>query len=282
MTPTLSVIRALLRKELLVELRTLESVPGMSLFAVTTFVVFHFALNRNSIDGDLAAGEGGVKNRQVADDEGDQAKAHAGLEDHDGASAGGDGHDVAEAEGKKRGAGDIKVSEEGEVFRAVADHHGIVEGCAERKEDQPEARNEDERPDNKQQNKREGTIRAVELLADAGITNAAGQGGPGRPGDDIEEMSGAKAAGRTTRKNDGLKGVKQDDEDEGDAHQGCKNVHGEFLPRLLRVTPPASSPYQTVEAVPVPVMGCPVDRGKCLSAIAATEFSKSHVKCLRR
>jgi len=49
-------VNALLRKELLVELRTLESVPGMSLFAVTTFVVFHFALNRNSVDGDLAAG----------------------------------------------------------------------------------------------------------------------------------------------------------------------------------------------------------------------------------
>jgi len=55
-TPTRTVIRALLRKELLVELRTLESVPGMSLFAVTTFVVFHFALNRNTIDGDEAAG----------------------------------------------------------------------------------------------------------------------------------------------------------------------------------------------------------------------------------
>jgi heme exporter protein B len=49
-------VGALLRKELLVELRTLESVPGMSLFAVTTFVVFHFALNQNSIDGDEAAG----------------------------------------------------------------------------------------------------------------------------------------------------------------------------------------------------------------------------------
>jgi heme exporter protein B len=49
-------VGALLRKELLVELRTLESVPAMSLFAVTTFVVFHFALNRNTIDGDLAAG----------------------------------------------------------------------------------------------------------------------------------------------------------------------------------------------------------------------------------
>ena len=38
------------------ELRTLESVPGMSLFAVSTFVVFHFALNQNTVSGDEAAG----------------------------------------------------------------------------------------------------------------------------------------------------------------------------------------------------------------------------------
>jgi heme exporter protein B len=49
-------VRALLRKELLVELRTLESVPAMSLFAVTTFVLFHFALNRGTVEGDEAAG----------------------------------------------------------------------------------------------------------------------------------------------------------------------------------------------------------------------------------
>ena len=49
-------VGALLGKELLVELRTLESVPGMSLFAVSTFVVFHFALQRATVDGDLAAG----------------------------------------------------------------------------------------------------------------------------------------------------------------------------------------------------------------------------------
>jgi heme exporter protein B len=55
-TPAWAVVRALLRKELLVELRTLESVPGMSLFAVTTFVVFHFALQRSAVEGDLAAG----------------------------------------------------------------------------------------------------------------------------------------------------------------------------------------------------------------------------------
>ncbi len=53
---TLRVVGALLRKELLVELRTLESVPGMSLFAVSTLVVFHFALQRSTVDGDLAAG----------------------------------------------------------------------------------------------------------------------------------------------------------------------------------------------------------------------------------
>jgi heme exporter protein B len=49
-------VGALLRKELLIELRSWQSVPGMSLFALTTFVVFHFALNRSSVDGDLAAG----------------------------------------------------------------------------------------------------------------------------------------------------------------------------------------------------------------------------------
>jgi heme exporter protein B len=53
---TRATVAALLRKELLVELRTLESVPGMSLFAVTTFVIFHFALNRSSVEGDLASG----------------------------------------------------------------------------------------------------------------------------------------------------------------------------------------------------------------------------------
>jgi heme exporter protein B len=49
-------VAALLRKELLVELRTLESVPGMSLFCVTIFVVFHFALNQNAVAGQEAAG----------------------------------------------------------------------------------------------------------------------------------------------------------------------------------------------------------------------------------
>ncbi len=49
-------VGALLRKELLVELRTLESVPGMALFAVTTFVVFHFALNQSTVSGQEAAG----------------------------------------------------------------------------------------------------------------------------------------------------------------------------------------------------------------------------------
>jgi heme exporter protein B len=49
-------VAAVLRKDLQVELRTLESVPAMTLFAVTTFVLFHFGLDRAALDGDLAAG----------------------------------------------------------------------------------------------------------------------------------------------------------------------------------------------------------------------------------
>jgi heme exporter protein B len=45
-----------LRKDLLLELRTFETVPAMALFSLTTFVIFHFALNRATIDGQLAGG----------------------------------------------------------------------------------------------------------------------------------------------------------------------------------------------------------------------------------
>jgi heme exporter protein B len=45
-----------LRKDLRLELRTLETVPAMALFSVAVFVIFHFGLNRSSIAGQLAAG----------------------------------------------------------------------------------------------------------------------------------------------------------------------------------------------------------------------------------
>jgi heme exporter protein B len=47
---------AVLRKDLLLELRTFEAVPSMILFSVVTFVIFHFALNRATVAGQLAAG----------------------------------------------------------------------------------------------------------------------------------------------------------------------------------------------------------------------------------
>jgi heme exporter protein B len=49
-------LSAIVRKDLRVELRTKESVPAMALFAVTTFVVFHFGLDRDTLEGELAAG----------------------------------------------------------------------------------------------------------------------------------------------------------------------------------------------------------------------------------
>jgi heme exporter protein B len=49
-------VGAVVRKDLRVELRTGEAVPAMLLFSVSTFVLFHFALDRRSVEGELAAG----------------------------------------------------------------------------------------------------------------------------------------------------------------------------------------------------------------------------------
>jgi heme exporter protein B len=48
--------RAILRKDLRIEWRTKESVPAMTLFTLTVYVLFHFGLDRDSLDGELAAG----------------------------------------------------------------------------------------------------------------------------------------------------------------------------------------------------------------------------------
>jgi heme exporter protein B len=46
----------ILRKDLLLELRAKESVPAMTLFSITVYVLFHFGLDRDSLDGELASG----------------------------------------------------------------------------------------------------------------------------------------------------------------------------------------------------------------------------------
>ena len=56
MTPSRQAFAAILAKDLRTELRTLQSLPAMALFAVTTFVIFRFGLDRTSLAGDLAAG----------------------------------------------------------------------------------------------------------------------------------------------------------------------------------------------------------------------------------
>jgi heme exporter protein B len=56
MTPTRLAFATILGKDLRVELRTLQSLPAMALFAVTTFVIFRFGLDRTSLSGSLAAG----------------------------------------------------------------------------------------------------------------------------------------------------------------------------------------------------------------------------------
>jgi heme exporter protein B len=55
-TSSLRAFEAILAKDLRVELRTLQSVPAMVLFAVTTFVLFRYGLDRDALNGSLAAG----------------------------------------------------------------------------------------------------------------------------------------------------------------------------------------------------------------------------------
>jgi heme exporter protein B len=52
----MSAFRAILAKDLRVELRTFESVPAMVLFAVSAFVLFRYGLDRERLAGSLAAG----------------------------------------------------------------------------------------------------------------------------------------------------------------------------------------------------------------------------------
>jgi heme exporter protein B len=47
---------AILRKDLALEIRTRQSVPAMVLFSITVFVLFHFGLDRNELEGPLASG----------------------------------------------------------------------------------------------------------------------------------------------------------------------------------------------------------------------------------
>ena len=55
-TSSFRAFEAILAKDLRVELRTLQSVPAMALFAVTTFVLFRYGLDRSALSGSLAAG----------------------------------------------------------------------------------------------------------------------------------------------------------------------------------------------------------------------------------
>jgi heme exporter protein B len=56
MTSSLRAFGTILGKDLRTELRTMRSLPAMVLFAVTTFVIFRFGLDRTVLSGSLAGG----------------------------------------------------------------------------------------------------------------------------------------------------------------------------------------------------------------------------------
>ena len=56
MTSSRTAYLTILAKDLRAELRTLQSLPAMALFSVTTFVIFRFGLDRTQLSGSLASG----------------------------------------------------------------------------------------------------------------------------------------------------------------------------------------------------------------------------------
>jgi len=56
MTPWGPAFAAILAKDLRSELRTMRSLPAMALFAVTTFIIFRYGLDRTVLSGSLASG----------------------------------------------------------------------------------------------------------------------------------------------------------------------------------------------------------------------------------
>lgn len=56
MTASRSAFVAIVAKDLRTELRTLRSLPAMVLFAITTFIIFRFGLDRTALSGSLAGG----------------------------------------------------------------------------------------------------------------------------------------------------------------------------------------------------------------------------------
>ncbi len=53
---TFGAARAVLQKDLRLERRAPQTLVAMTLFSATTYVIFHFALDRDSVDGQLASG----------------------------------------------------------------------------------------------------------------------------------------------------------------------------------------------------------------------------------
>ncbi|MBK8293855.1 MAG: heme exporter protein CcmB [Solirubrobacterales bacterium] len=56
MTPSRTAFAALLGKDLRTEIRTMRSLPAMVLFAITTFIIFRYGLDRTTLSGSLAGG----------------------------------------------------------------------------------------------------------------------------------------------------------------------------------------------------------------------------------
>ena len=173
---------------------------------------------------DLPAGEGLIQNGKVADDESDKTEANTGLEDDDGSCEQAVWNDVSQAEGEEGCAADVEVSAELGPSAVGVGHHGVAEGGMHGEVEQPEAGDQENRPEEEEQKKGERAVDTVNLRAEFFVGDAVGHEDPREPGGYEEDAGDSKSSGRPAGKDDGLEGVEGDSQAKEQTGDKCDDV----------------------------------------------------------
>ena len=161
-------------------------------------------------DVDLAVREALVEHGEVAHHEGEEAEAHACLDDGERAREGPDGSDIADAQREERGPAQVEIGPEAGVAG------GRVESRSQSPLDHGEAEDERRRPAGHQDQDGQGTEDGEKALAPSPAGEEARHGDPGGPRGLIEEPRRSKGASGGAGEDERFEGVPDDREDQED------------------------------------------------------------------
>ncbi len=139
------------------------------------------------------------------------------------------GDDIAEAERKERRSADIQVRTVTGHSRCCLYPHGVGEGRSECVVEEAEAEDEQNRPQEKKEQQRKGTVDAEDLFAHGFALRSLGPGGPGVPGGEEEEACDADAARWAAGQDNRLEGIERDSCTADDSGDQSEEMQGEIL-----------------------------------------------------